>query len=169
MKLNIVIDNSCLQLLNIYAPCPVGERAHFFSCLPGYVRTGIPTVVGGDFNTVEDIYLDKVGGDNQPGKIALQALQMFTSLFYLSDIFRFNHPSARMFTWTNGRVSSQILDMLVLLFFLSQIMMLPYLNSPSLIFQTGVEVSGHSTPSFLKIPNLYLRWKNSFYIGNVVR
>ena len=108
VKVNLTINNSILQLINIYAPCQVGERADFFSSLPGYVRAGVPTIVGGDFNSVEDMYLDKSGGDHQPGRSAVNALVSFTSAFDLSDIFRSIHPSARQFTWTNGRVSSRL-------------------------------------------------------------
>ena len=97
-----------MQLVNIYAPCPVGARAEFFSSFSSYVRTGLPTILGGDFNCIEDLFLDKVGGDFQPGKTALDALHDFNSSFGLSDVFRSIHPSSRSFTWTNGRVSSRI-------------------------------------------------------------
>ena len=54
------------------------------------------------------MYLDKSGGDHQPGRSAVNALISFTSSFDLSDIFCSIHPSARQFTWTNGRVSSRL-------------------------------------------------------------
>eukprot|EP00112_Aurelia_sp_Birch-Aquarium-sp1_P012597 Seg265.3 transcript_id=Seg265.3/GoldUCD/mRNA.D3Y31 product="Transposon TX1 putative 149 kDa protein" protein_id=Seg265.3/GoldUCD/D3Y31 len=104
----ISLNGSKMQLMNIYAPCPVGERAEFFQTLPVSIWGGIPTVVGGDFNTVEDLYLDKCGGDSQPGATAVQALKDLAKMFGLVDIFRSLHPSARIFTWTNFKVSSRL-------------------------------------------------------------
>ena len=108
--INVVaeINNSKLQLFNIYAPCPVGERATFFDLLPSHIRGGLPTIIGGDFNCIEDLYLDKLGGDTQPGKTALNSLRALTSSFSLVDIFRSMNPSAQVFTWTNSNVSSRL-------------------------------------------------------------
>lgn len=94
--------------MNIYAPCPVGERATFFDSLPNYLIGGIPTIVGGDYNTAEDLYLDKIGGDGQPGRSAQQSLKNFATSLHLTDIFRSKNPSARVFTWTNGSVSTRL-------------------------------------------------------------
>ena len=66
VKVTLVIENSCHQLINVYAPCQVGKRAEFFSALSGHVGAGVPTIVGGDFNCVDDLYLDKLGGDINP-------------------------------------------------------------------------------------------------------
>ena len=37
---NVILDtnDSTLQLLNIYAPCPIGERTAFFQTLPPHIR-----------------------------------------------------------------------------------------------------------------------------------
>eukprot|EP00112_Aurelia_sp_Birch-Aquarium-sp1_P014504 Seg3137.2 transcript_id=Seg3137.2/GoldUCD/mRNA.D3Y31 product="Transposon TX1 putative 149 kDa protein" protein_id=Seg3137.2/GoldUCD/D3Y31 len=102
------MENSKLQFMNIYAPCPVGERATFFDSLPNYLIGGIPTIVGGDYNTAEDLYLDKIGGDGQPGRSAQQSLKNFATSLHLTDIFRSKNPSARVFTWTNGSVSTRL-------------------------------------------------------------
>ena len=108
VKVTLVIENSCLQLINVYAPCQVGKRAEFFSALSGHVGAGVPTIVGGDFNCVDDLYLDKLGSNIHPGQSAIKALKSFISSLDLLDIFRCFHPSARQFTWTNGRVSSSL-------------------------------------------------------------
>ena len=50
--------NSSMQIMNVYAPCPVGERTVFFESLFAHIRGGAPTVLAGDFNCVEDLYLD---------------------------------------------------------------------------------------------------------------
>ena len=83
IRIILSMVNSRLQLLNIYAPCPVGERAAFFDSLLSHLIGGIPTIVGDDFNTAEDLYLDKIGSDSQPGRSAQQSLNsliLFASL-----------------------------------------------------------------------------------------
>ena len=98
---NVILDTevSKLQLLNVYAPCPVGERAAFFQMLPPHIRGGVPTIIGGDFNCISNLFLDKLGGDSQAGPTALKALTDLLRDFNVIDIFRSTHPSARKFTW----------------------------------------------------------------------
>ena len=107
---NVILDaeGSKLQLLNVYAPCPIGERAAFFQMLPPHIRGGVPTIIGGDFNCIFNTYLDKLGGDSQAGSTALEALTDLLKSFNLTDVFRSMHPSARQFTWTNSKVSSRL-------------------------------------------------------------
>ena len=45
--------------MTVYAPCPIAERAVFFASLSSFVKAGSPTILGGDFNCIEDLYLDK--------------------------------------------------------------------------------------------------------------
>ena len=107
---NVILDaeGSKLQLLNVYAPCPIGERAAFFQMLPPHIRGGVQTIIGGDFNCTFNQYLDKLGGDGQAGSTALEALTDLLKSFNLTDVFRSMHPSARQFTWTNSKVSSRL-------------------------------------------------------------
>ena len=107
---NVTLDthNSKLQLLNIYAPCQIGERTAFFQTLPPHIRGGVPTIIGGDFNCISNLFLDKLGGDSQAGPTAIAALTDLLRDFNLIDIFRSMHPSARKFTWTNSKISCRL-------------------------------------------------------------
>ena len=107
---DLILDtnDSKLQFLNIYAPCSIGERTAFFQKLPPHIRRGVPTIIGGDFNCLTNLYLDKLGGDSQAGTTAIKALTDLLRDFNLIDIFRSMHPSARKFTWTNSKVSSRL-------------------------------------------------------------
>ena len=108
VNVTLEIGDSPLQLLNIYAPCPIGERAAYFQTLPAHIRGGVPTIIGGDFNCISNVYLDKQGGDSQAGSSALDALMDLLKSFNLIDVFRSMHPSSRKFTWTNSNVSSRL-------------------------------------------------------------
>ena len=75
--LNIIveIDDRRLQFCNIYAPNQVSHRKVFFENLASTLKGGIPTVFGGDFNSIKDTFLDKNGGDRDLAVPALRALQ----------------------------------------------------------------------------------------------
>ncbi len=90
-----------IEFCNIYAPNIVSDRADFFNSLISSIKGGYPTVLGGDFNCIEDIFLDKFGGDNDLGSSDLDALGNLLLSFDVIDVFRHLHPSTRRFTWHN--------------------------------------------------------------------
>ncbi len=104
------IDNCRLQFCNVYAPNQVSSRKTFFENLPAVLKGGIPTVIGGDFNSIEDIFLDKNGGDRDLAVTALHALQKLKKQYDVKDSFRNLHPSSRIFTWNSadGSVSCRL-------------------------------------------------------------
>ena len=89
---------------NVYAPNQVSLRKQFFENFTDVLKGGIPTVLGGDFNSIEDINLDKNGGDKD---LAVSALN---GNFNLKDVFRHLNPSSRVFTWNiaDGSVSCRL-------------------------------------------------------------
>ena len=90
-------------------PMPRGGKSCLFQTLPPHIRGGgAPTNLGGGFNCISNIFVDKLGGDSQAGPMALKALTDLLRDFNLIDIFRSMHPSARKFTWTNSKVSSRL-------------------------------------------------------------
>ncbi len=95
------LNDTAVQFCNVYAPNNVSERAEFFESLSPLIKRGISTVLGGDFNCVEDIFLDKSGGDTVLGASAINSLQDLIQSHCLFDIFRHLHPSSKVFTWSN--------------------------------------------------------------------
>ena len=95
----------------VYAPNYVPERDNFFSDVASRVDPSVPTVIVGDFNTVFDRAIDRMGsvvGDvSRESSIALGRL--FSDVCCI-DIWRYLHPSSSGFTWTkaDGSLSSRI-------------------------------------------------------------
>ena len=58
----IKINNVTIRLANIYAPVIPSERRLFFNSLHHYLVGNCPVILGGDFNCVQNINLDKRGG-----------------------------------------------------------------------------------------------------------
>ena len=95
----------------VYAPNYVPERDNFFSDVASRVDPSVPTVIVGDFNTVFDRAIDRMGsvvGDvSRESSVALGRL--FSDVCCI-DIWRYLHPSSSGFTWTkaDGSLSSRI-------------------------------------------------------------
>ena len=57
--------------------------------------------MGGDFNLVLDIAMDRFGG-NPHGSIGSPELKRLLSKYHLIDIWRHQHPSLKTCTWSNA-------------------------------------------------------------------
>ncbi len=60
------------------------------------LKSGVPTIFGGDFNHVENIFLDKIGGDSDLAASAFRSLQNLTKAYNLQDAFQDLHPSTKL-------------------------------------------------------------------------
>ena len=55
--------------------------------------------MGGDFNCVSDLILDKKGGNKDRGNTGMEQLQCIIKDFNLIDCFRKKYPTVKEFTW----------------------------------------------------------------------
>ena len=130
------LHSTSFQLVNVYGPNQKNPGIEFFHSILPLLDVSLPTIIGGDFNTVVDPHLDRKGCNptspwayNWPHTLAT-----LTQDLNLVDIWRSRHPHERSYTWSraNGQVGSR-LDM----FWLSssmvpnvnEISILPYFNS----------------------------------------
>ena len=49
------------QLIYIYAPTNPKEKQIFYKEIPKFIEKGNNTILAGDFNMIEDLFLDKLG------------------------------------------------------------------------------------------------------------
>ena len=95
----------------IYGPNRNPARDQFLDDLHPRIDPSIPTVLAGDFNTVFDRSLDRLGSD--PADSSRESSSSLRDLFEACcavDIWRYMHPSSSSFTWTrwNGAFASRI-------------------------------------------------------------
>ncbi len=83
----VEIGDQRSQFCNVYAPNQVSNRSAFFNHLHPILKGGIPTVLTGDFNCVEDPLLDKIGGESDMAVSPLRSLQNLTQNYRLQDTF----------------------------------------------------------------------------------
>ena len=96
------INNVTMKLVNVYAPVVPKERKHFFSSLYKYLPGRYITILGGDFNCVTNVSLDKGGGNSDYGEKGGDKLTTICSDFNLTDVFRNKYPNKREYTWCDS-------------------------------------------------------------------
>ena len=97
--LDLTINDVDFRFINIYAPNNSVERKTFINNLAKYLVTKRNLVLGGDFNFVDSISLDKKGGDTKAGDIGKVEMKALCNDFSLIDSFRALYNSKREFTW----------------------------------------------------------------------
>ena len=91
------------QIMCVYAPHDPRGRSEFFSDLWRHVFPGIPLFLGGDFNCIESLELDKAGGDALAGDKGSVELKDFADSVSICDVFRAKFPTRKLFTRHNNR------------------------------------------------------------------
>ena len=89
------------QIMCVYAPNDPRGRSEFFSDLWRLAFPGIPLFLGGDFNCIESLELDKAGGDALAGDKGSVELKDFADSVSICDVFRTKFPTRKLFTRHN--------------------------------------------------------------------
>ena len=98
------LDDQPLCFVNIYAPNDENSQVAFFQnvkklIVSNKITDNYEIIIGGDFNTIMDINLDKKGGSpNIKERSKTKILQMMDD-FNLIDIWRVKNPTKRRYTW----------------------------------------------------------------------
>ena len=99
------------RVVSLYAPNRNPAREEFFDFVDSSVDPAIPTLLCGDFNTVFDRSLDRVGSvvSDTSRESTSSLVRLFESCCVV-DSWRYLHPSSSCFTWTrpDGSLSSRI-------------------------------------------------------------
>ena len=91
---------SNFQVTSIYAPTQPSARSSFFENITQYVSATLPLVLAGDFNMVEDPWLDKLGSRNTYATTGIKELNNIKNDFILIDVWRQNNPYKKQFSWS---------------------------------------------------------------------
>ena len=108
--LDLIVDESHIILLNIYAPNDINQQVTFFRSLQNLLAefASEDIVVAGDFNCAL-MELDKKGGNSIFKKArVIQEIERLMNLYDLSDIWRRRNPDIERFTWSNKSRKIQV-------------------------------------------------------------
>jgi exonuclease III len=104
--------SSAFQLVNIYGPNKKNDGIAFFESVLPQLAASLPSVVCGDFNTVVDPSVDRVGcNPSSPWAYNWPiSLANLTKEMDLQDVWRLRHPTDRCYTWSrmNGSQASRL-------------------------------------------------------------
>ena len=108
---DITINNIDFRIINIYAPNECKDRVDFFNNIQQYCVTSRFLILAGDFNCIENIGLDKLGGNSMYGSQGIESLLEMKNNFNLIDPFRTKYPLVKEFTWfAAGKLIMERLD-----------------------------------------------------------
>ena len=105
---DIDIDNYDFRLISVYAPNNALERKEFFNDFYTYFMGSKPIILGGDFNCIENLTLDKLGGNKNKGIDGAQQLKKIIMDFNLVDVYRKKFPTQTEYTWSSQGVNVRL-------------------------------------------------------------
>lgn len=116
--LDMLIQDTKFNLINIYAPNHEDNQVNFYCHLRRLVKTktlsGDHILLGGDFNFVSDPLLDRKGGvpisRTNKREVIQNYLMDIKEHGQLKDIWRVKNPQTKRFTWrrVNPRIKSRL-------------------------------------------------------------
>ena len=98
----IQTEKQIFQLINIYAPTKPINKQNFYKKQPKILEKGNNTILAGDFNMIEDKFVDKLGGNTS--NTHLTGLDKHIEIKHehnLVDIWRKKNPYKIIFTYHN--------------------------------------------------------------------
>ena len=99
---NFSLDDQIFSLINIYAPTDIKERRDFFNSLDHLLVGRKNFILAGDFNCIEDLHLDKDGGNPKSGNKGVEILKNLCTTFNLMDVFRRKYPKHQDLTYISA-------------------------------------------------------------------
>ena len=102
IKCILQIKNQIFQFINIYAPANPKNKKTFYKEQQKFIEKKNNTILAGDFNMIEDFFLDKLGGNTSSiHLIGLEKITEIKNKHNLVNMWRKINPSKRLFTYHN--------------------------------------------------------------------
>ncbi len=106
LLVEVKIQDVSFKLMNVYSPNCENSQVQFYNFLKKFMGKHIAlndnVILGGDFNLILDINMDRKGGSHRNThqyRQILHTLGMIKSNYELTDIWRNKNPSIKRFTW----------------------------------------------------------------------
>jgi hypothetical protein len=91
-----------LRIINAYCPNRPAPRREFLKSLHIFFCVNRSFIFGGDFNCIDNLSLDKVGGNSAVGNLSSEVIADLCQSHNLIDPFRCLYPNKPATTWTNS-------------------------------------------------------------------
>ena len=108
--LDVTVNGNKIRLINVYAPNNPCGRVTFLKSIATYLVTNRSLILGGDFNCVCNLKLDKIGGNLDREQLGASILKEWVSDFSITDTYRFLFPDSVAVSWRNSTGVGSRLD-----------------------------------------------------------
>ena len=100
--LDVTINDDIMTIINIYGPNV--DDPIFFDSINMIMRdfTCETIVIGGDFNCLQDVTIDKKGGRTQTHENSQRSIYRTMEEYDLIDIWRKKNPNVKRYTWRSN-------------------------------------------------------------------
>ena len=105
---DIDIDSVKYRLLNVYAPNVRYDRKEFFNDIYPFIMCNYNKIFAGDFNCIDNIKLDKIGGSDTYGTDGADLIKGIVTDFELFDVYRHVEPNKVNVTWSRKNVGCRL-------------------------------------------------------------
>ena len=92
-------EQEIMQIINIYSPTNPTNRKIFYINLQKFIEYDQKTIIAGDSNMIENLFLDRIGGNHT---IGFETFKTVKNKLNLIDIWRKNNPFQKSFTYHNA-------------------------------------------------------------------
>ena len=99
VSVDVAIDDKDYRFISLYAPTVPKDRLHFLDDVRSFFRGRRDIVLGGDFNFVENVVLDKAGGNPARGSAGKYLIETICRNFSLVDPHRGLHPTKAFYSY----------------------------------------------------------------------
>ena len=102
IKCSLQVEQEIFQIINIYAATKPPDKISFYKKLNTFEKNQ-KTILAGDFNMVENLFLDRQrGNSSNTHLLGLDHLNKHKQQHNLIEIWRKHNPHTRHFTYHNG-------------------------------------------------------------------
>ena len=107
IRVDLHIEESKYNLINMYAPNDNYERVKFIANMNNWLDPNTDTLIGGDFNCALNSNLDRFNcvSSGDMGKVDIQQLMQQHNL---EDVWRKRFPDKKEYSWQRGNKASRI-------------------------------------------------------------
>ena len=108
LRVTISFENREYILICAYLPCIYASKVEVIQDLRSWIPQGRSVILGGDFNFVDSLTLDRRGSScptRVQGKLQFDTLK---NQFDLVDIFRYRYPDKQAFSFNRNDISSRL-------------------------------------------------------------
>ena len=88
VSVDIKASTDVFRIISVYLPNYPSDRKVFLENIDRFIFTTSPIIIGGDWNFVENLRLDKFGGNPNKGNEGKNIIQNIKSSYNLIDPFR---------------------------------------------------------------------------------